>query len=44
MKRNGKLYFCTNKTKDVYKQMVKKPDVEISCMGTEGKWLRLGER
>jgi len=23
MKRNDALYFCTNKTKDVYKQMVK---------------------
>ena len=41
MKRNDKLYLCTNKTKDVYKQMVKKPDVEISCMGTGGQWLRL---
>jgi uncharacterized pyridoxamine 5'-phosphate oxidase family protein len=41
MKRNDRLYFCTNKTKDVYKQMVKNPDVEISCMGTGGQWLRL---
>ena len=41
MKRDNKLYFCTNKTKDVYKQMVSNPDVEISCMGTDGQWLRL---
>jgi len=41
MKRNNKLYLCTNKNKDVYKQMVKNPDVEISCMGTDGKWLRI---
>ena len=41
MKRNNELYFCTNKTKDVYKQMVKCPDVEMSAMGAEGKWLRL---
>ena len=41
MKRNDKLYLCTNKTKDVYKQMVKNPDVEISCMGTGGQWLRV---
>jgi uncharacterized pyridoxamine 5'-phosphate oxidase family protein len=41
MKRNDALYFCTNKTKDVYKQMVKNPDVEISSLGTEGKWVRL---
>jgi len=41
MKRNNALYFCTNKTKDVYKQMVQCPDVEMSAMGAEGKWLRL---
>jgi uncharacterized pyridoxamine 5'-phosphate oxidase family protein len=41
MKRNNALYFCTNKTKDVYKQMVKNPDVEISCLSADGKWLRL---
>jgi len=41
MKRNDALYFCTNNTKDVYKQMVQNPDVEISSLGTEGKWVRL---
>jgi uncharacterized pyridoxamine 5'-phosphate oxidase family protein len=41
MKRNDALYFCTNKTKDVYKQMIKNPDVEISSLGTDGKWVRL---
>jgi uncharacterized pyridoxamine 5'-phosphate oxidase family protein len=41
MNRNNALYFCTNKTKDVYKQLVKNPDVEISGMGAEGTWLRL---
>ncbi len=41
MKWDNKLYFCTNKTKDVYKQMVKNPDVEISSMGTGGQWMRL---
>jgi uncharacterized pyridoxamine 5'-phosphate oxidase family protein len=41
MKRNDALYFCTNKTKDVYKQMVQNPDVEISSLGTDGKWVRL---
>jgi uncharacterized pyridoxamine 5'-phosphate oxidase family protein len=41
MKRNNALYFCTNKTKDVYKQMVKYPDVEMSAMGPDGTWLRL---
>jgi uncharacterized pyridoxamine 5'-phosphate oxidase family protein len=41
MKKNNALYFCTNKTKDVYKQMVKNPDVEMSAMSADGKWLRL---
>ena len=41
MKRNNALYFCTNKTKDVYKQMVKYPDVEMSAMSADGKWLRV---
>ncbi len=41
MIRNNKLYMCTNKTKDVYKQMVKCPNVEISAMGAEGTWLRV---
>ena len=35
------LYFCTNKTKGVYKQMVQSPDIEISAMGAEGTWLRV---
>ena len=41
MVRNNALYFCTNKTKDVYKQMVQNPDVEISGMGSGGTWLRI---
>jgi uncharacterized pyridoxamine 5'-phosphate oxidase family protein len=41
MKRSNKLYFCTNKTKDVYKQLYKKPDIEISDMGADGTWLRI---
>jgi uncharacterized pyridoxamine 5'-phosphate oxidase family protein len=44
MKRNNALYFCTNKTKDVYKQMFKNPDIEISSMGADGTWLRLRGR
>jgi uncharacterized pyridoxamine 5'-phosphate oxidase family protein len=41
MVRNNKLYLCTNKTKDVYKQLVKNPDIEISGMGTDNTWLRV---
>ncbi len=41
MKRNNTLYFCTGKAKNVYKQMVQNPNIEISGMGTEGIWLRI---
>ena len=41
MIRNNKLYMCTNKSKDVFKQMVKCPNIEISAMGSEGTWLRV---
>ncbi len=41
MVRNNKLYMCTNKTKDVFKQLVKCPNVELSAMGTDGTWLRV---
>jgi uncharacterized pyridoxamine 5'-phosphate oxidase family protein len=44
MKWNDALYFCTNKTKDVYKQMVANPDVEISAVGQNGTWLRIRGR
>lgn len=41
MVRNQKLYICTNRTKDVYRQMLKCPNVEISGMGADGTWLRI---
>lgn len=41
MKRDNTLYFCTGKAKDVYKQMVQNPDIEISGVGTDGTWLRI---
>jgi len=41
MKWKDALYFCTNKTKDVYRQMVQNPEIEISAMGPNGTWLRL---
>jgi uncharacterized pyridoxamine 5'-phosphate oxidase family protein len=44
MKRNNKLYFCTGKSKDVYKQMVENPDIEISNLGKDNKWLRIRGR
>jgi uncharacterized pyridoxamine 5'-phosphate oxidase family protein len=44
MKWNNALYFCTNKTKDVYKQMFRNPDIEISSLGADGTWLRVRGR
>ena len=41
MKRNNLLYFCTNTTKDVYKQMVSSPEIEISDKGPDDTWLRV---
>jgi uncharacterized pyridoxamine 5'-phosphate oxidase family protein len=38
----GKFYFCTNTTKDVYKQLKKTPYIEFSCTNKEfNTWLRL---
>ena len=44
MKRNGALYFCTNKTKNVYKQLSENPEIEISDMGNDGTWMRVRGR
>jgi uncharacterized pyridoxamine 5'-phosphate oxidase family protein len=44
MKRNNALYFCTSKTKDVYKQLRQNPEIEISDMGKEDAWLRIRGR
>jgi len=41
MKRNDRLYMCTGKAKEVYKQMQKNPDIEISAMGADNTWLRV---
>ncbi|OPY77406.1 MAG: Pyridoxamine 5'-phosphate oxidase [Syntrophorhabdus sp. PtaU1.Bin058] len=41
MKWNNTLYFCTGKTKDVYKQLKENPDIEISDMGANNTWLRI---
>lgn len=37
----GKLYFATNNTKPVFKQLVANPNVEISTTSTKGEWIRL---
>ena len=44
MKRNDTLYMATSTNKEVYRQLVGNPDVEISAMGTDGTWLRVRGR
>jgi len=38
---DGKLYIQTSRTKDVYKQMIKNPNIAICTMGKDGTWLRI---
>lgn len=38
---NGKLYFQTGLRKDVAKQLLRNPKIEISAMNKKGEWLRL---
>ncbi len=37
----GKPYICTNNTKNVFKQMLANPNVEISACGADGEWMRV---
>lgn len=41
---DGKLWFCTNNQKDVYKDMQENPEVEISVSSPEYAWIRLHGR
>jgi uncharacterized pyridoxamine 5'-phosphate oxidase family protein len=41
MNRNSRLYMCTGKAKNVYKQMKNNPAIELSAMGPDGTWLRV---
>ena len=38
---DGKLWFCTNNRKDVYKDMQQNPQVEISVSSPSYAWIRL---
>ena len=37
----GRLWFCTNNTKDVYKDMQANPNVEVSVSSPSYAWIRL---
>lgn len=41
MVEGGKLYYCTNNTKDVYAQLQRRPDVEICVCTPQYQWIRL---
>lgn len=39
--KEGKLWFCTNNTKEVYKDMLENPEIEVSVSSAEYAWIRL---
>lgn len=39
--KDGKLWFCTNSTKDVYKDMMENPEVEVCVSDSTYAWLRV---
>lgn len=41
MEWDGRLAFCTSNQKNMYKQLVGNPNMEISCADTEGNTLRI---
>ena len=40
----GKLWFCTNHTKEVYLDMQANPEIEVTVASPEYAWLRLHEK
>lgn len=41
LSRNGKLWFCTNNTKDVYKDIQNNPYIEVCVSSPAYEWIRL---
>jgi len=41
LEQEGKLWFCTNNTKDVYKDLQANPELEVSVSSPEYAWIRL---
>ena len=41
LEENGRLYFCTNNTKEVYRQLRIDPHMEFSSASPEFAWVRL---
>lgn len=41
LEKDGKLWFCTNNTKNVYKDMQNNPEIEVAVSDSSYAWLRL---
>jgi len=41
MEFEGRLYFCTNNQKEVYRQLKSNPRLEISATSKDNEWIRL---
>ena len=41
LEKDGKLWFCTNNQKDVYKDMLENPYVEICISSPQYAWIRI---
>ncbi len=41
LEQEGKLWFCTNNTKDVFKDMQANPEIEVCVSSPEYSWIRL---
>lgn len=41
MEFEGKTYICTNSEKDVYRQMIRNPNIELSATAEDGRWIRI---
>lgn len=41
MDYEDKVYICTNDTKDVYKQLMNNPNIELCGMNNNGEWIRV---
>lgn len=41
LEKDGKLWFCTNNEKDVYKDMMKNPYIEVTTSSPTFAWIRL---
>lgn len=39
--KDGKMWFCTNSTKEVYKDMQANPEIQISVSSPSYEWIRL---